>query len=319
VRPRHHGKERNTVRIAERVRIVCLVLRFHFPAFGNPRSGQELLRRYMDTTQPQTEANGARPATDPAQAAQHNGGHAPKPARLVLLVRHGETTYNIEGRLPGQLPGVLLTDEGRRQAHRAAVALAALPLSSVISSPLERARDTAEIIARGWNLPLRLDERLLDTDVAPWAGRKIEEIAREDPGWKAYLEHPNDPPAGVESFASVQARAVAAVEDALRDPATGQYVVAVAHADVIKLIVAHYTGVPITTARFLSIANASISALAFTEGLPPALLATNWTAVPSWLVPAAPKPERPPQSEEDAAVQTDVAAGGEPVAPPERI
>jgi len=202
-------------------------------------------------------ADGQSPAT-PLQPPKQR-------TRYVLIVRHGQTHFNVEGRLPGQLPGVGLTDEGRRQAHQAAVALSALPLSAIVTSPLERARDTAEIIARGWALPLRLDPRLMDTDVGAWSGQKIEDVAKNDPNWKAFTEHPTDPPPGVESLAAVQTRAVAAVEAALGDPATGDYLVVVAHADVVKLIIAQYTSVSIDGVRFMSIANASISALAFPE------------------------------------------------------
>ena len=55
---------------------------------------------------------------------------------LLLLIRHGESTWNVEHRLPGQLPGIDLTEEGRAQAQRLASALRMLPLSSIISSPL---------------------------------------------------------------------------------------------------------------------------------------------------------------------------------------
>jgi probable phosphoglycerate mutase len=231
------------------------------------------------------------------------------PTRLIVLVRHGQTTYNIEGRLPGQLPGNPLTDEGRRQAHRAAVALAAMPLSAILASPLERAKDTAEIIARGWDLPVRLDGRLMDTDVRRWAGMKIDEVAKSDPAWRAFLERPTEPPDDVESLSEVQARAVAVVEDIRRDPELGNFVVVVAHADVVKLILAHYTGVPLHGARHLAIANASISALAFTGDQPAELLAMNWTPAPGWLVPPLPKPKAPAEAE---AARQGAGAGASP-------
>src|SRR5258708_2540115 len=63
---------------------------------------------------------------------------------LLLLIRHGESTWNVEHRLPGQLPGIELTGAGRAQAQRLAKALSMLPLSTVISSPLARAVETAE-------------------------------------------------------------------------------------------------------------------------------------------------------------------------------
>ncbi|MGZ3677217.1 MAG: histidine phosphatase family protein [Ktedonobacterales bacterium] len=265
------------------------------------------MKRLMDQTSPHSIASqsaqpdGA-PAVSPNGAqplAAQNGSQSkepPKPARLILLVRHGQTTFNVEGRLPGQLPGVALTDEGRSQAQRAAVALSGLPLSTVISSPLERACETAEIIGRGWALPVRLDERLMDTDVAYWAGRKIEEVNRTDPRWKAFVAHPTEPPEGVEGLGAVQQRSVAAVEDILRDPTLGNYIVLVAHADVVKLIVAHYSHMSIDTIHHVAIGNASISVLAFGEEAAPHLLAVNWTALPFWLFPPSqPAPALEPQ------------------------
>ncbi len=230
-------------------------------------------------------------AIDKAQAngAQPEGTAKPTRAQRFLLVRHGQSTFNIEGRLPSQLSGVPLTDEGRRQAHQAAVALAGLNLSAIISSPLERARETAEIIARGWGLPVREEPRLLDTEMGRWAGRKISEVSKEDPAWLKFVEKPTEPPEGVEGFEQVRARVVAAIEDLRVDPTVGDDVVVVAHADVIKLIIAHYTGIPLDGARFIVIGNASISALTFTEGFAPTLMAVNWTMTPHWLVaPAQP-------------------------------
>jgi broad specificity phosphatase PhoE len=251
----------------------------------------EFAKRFMTTPTP----NASAPASSDAEQSA-----TPK-TRFLLLIRHGQATFNVEGRLPGQLPGIPLTDEGRRQAHRAAVALAALPLSTIISSPLERAAETAEIIARGWGLKVRTDPRLMDTNVAHWAGQKIEDIAKSDPAWKVFVAHPDEPPAGVESFSAVQARAVAVARDALADPNNGDYIVLVAHGDVVKLILAHYMHTPIPSVPFLAISNASISGLAFTGEAPPQVLATNWTADPRWLVaPAAlpiPAPPTPAASE----------------------
>jgi probable phosphoglycerate mutase len=182
---------------------------------------------------------------------------------------------------------VALTDEGRRQAHRAAVALAGLRLTAIISSPLERARDTAEIIARGWGLEMRYDPRLMDTDMGPWAGRKISEVAKEDPNWNAFLKDPDNPPPGVESLSVVQARTVSVIEELRADETLSGDVVLVAHADVIKLALAHYTDTPVRSALAIAISNASISALAFAGDHPPTLLAANWTMTPDWLVASA--------------------------------
>lgn len=283
-----------------------------------PLTGRGLVRRLMHDSHsqldhehehehaaPEPGANGAvaptpTPAPETPAAPQSAAQPPAKPPRLLIMVRHGQTTYNIENRLPGQLAGVALTDEGRRQALRAAVALSGLPLSTVVSSPLERANETAEIIARGWNLPVRSDPRLMDTDVGPFAGQQIAELNKNDPGWKQYVEHPNAPPEGVESFEQVQRRAVAAVGDLLADESLGGYIVLVSHADVIKLILAQYSGMASECARFVSIANASISALAFGDTPQPHVLAVNWTALPAWLLPPPAQAAQPSQQQQPA-------------------
>jgi broad specificity phosphatase PhoE len=230
-----------------------------------------------------TTNNGASSAPLETPAVSENG-HQPTPRRIVL-VRHGQSTYNVEGRLPGQLPHVVLTDLGRRQAHQAAVALAASPLSAVISSPLERAYDTAQIIARGWGLEVRTDARLTDTDVGEWAGLKLDELSKAAPDWKRFVLEGAFAPPGGESLNSVMARSVAAVEDLRRDDSAGELIVLVAHADVIKFIIGHYQGISTEVAARMQVANASLSALRFDGEGTPQVLAINWTAAPTWLLP----------------------------------
>lgn len=230
------------------------------------------------------------------------------PPRFVYLVRHGETTYNVEGRLPGQLEGVALTEKGRQQAYRAAVALSGIPLSAVVSSPLERALETAQALARGGGLDVRTDARLMDTDVGTWAGQKIVELENNDPSWKEFLAQPNEPPPGVESLAQVQERAMAAMHDILADASLGNYVALVAHADIVKLILATYIGMHVATVRYVSVANASISALAFEAEQPARILAINWTPLPAWLAP----PPRPVAGGAAAQTQTGAIVGLQP-------
>src|SRR5437660_5328442 len=84
---------------------------------------------------------------------------------LLLLIRHGESTWNVEHRLPGQLPGIELTEAGRAQAQRLARALSVLPLSSIISSPLARAVETAEYLVQGRAIASQREPDL--TDIHP--------------------------------------------------------------------------------------------------------------------------------------------------------
>src|SRR5450759_4488187 len=104
--------------------------------------------------------------------------------QTLLFIRHGQTTWNVEHRLPGQLPGILLTDTGKQQVERLADALTVLPISAVISSPLERARETAEIIAQPRQIAIQFEADLIDIDVGHWAGQNHDELNKHDETWK---------------------------------------------------------------------------------------------------------------------------------------
>lgn len=222
--------------------------------------------------------------------------------RTLLIVRHGQTTWNIEHRLPGQLPGVALNERGHQQAAHLAEALTVLPISAVISSPLERARDTASYIAKGRDLPIQIEPDLADTDVGPWAGKLINELAKEDPAWSAYVKDPTTAPEGVETFPQVQRRVVAAVERWLEQDSLGAYPVFVAHADVIKLLLAHYTGLDARRAGSIHIDNASVSLVELEKDRQPYVVAMGWSPHPGWL-----KPPTPAVASERAAVGKDEA------------
>ncbi len=210
--------------------------------------------------------------------------------QTLLFVRHGQTTWNVEHRLPGQLPGVSLSETGRQQAARLAESLTILPLSAIISSPLERARDTAEIIAKGRGLDVRFEPDLMDTDLGPWSGQIIEELTKSDPAWKEYVKDPTVAPEGVETFPQVQQRVVAAVERWRSQEDIGAYPVFVAHADVVKLVIAHYTGLETKRAGSIFIDNASVSLVEIDEEHQNQhVVSIGWSPHPTWL--------RPPTSE----------------------
>jgi broad specificity phosphatase PhoE len=208
--------------------------------------------------------------------------------QTLLFIRHGQTTWNAEHLLPGQLPGIALNDIGRQQAARLADALALIPISAIISSPLERARDTAEIIAQGRKLTVQLEPGLMDTDVGRWAGKKFDDLAKTDPDWKAYVKDPTTAPEGIETFPQVQERALAAVERWRTQETIGAYPAFVAHADVVKLLVAHYMGLEAAKAGRLFVDNASVSVVEIdSEHIhQERVVAVGWSPHPGWLKPA---------------------------------
>ena len=205
---------------------------------------------------------------------------------LLLLIRHGESTWNVEHRLPGQLPGSALTEEGRAQAQRLASALRMLPLSSMISSPLARALQTAEYLVQGRALTIQLEPDLMDIDLGHWSGQNRDALFHSDPAWVAFVRDPLVAPADVETFPELEQRAVTAIERWLSQDATGPLPAFVTHADVIKLLLAHYLGLQAGRARSLSIDNASVSAIAVETGRSPLVLTISWTPQPSWLHPS---------------------------------
>jgi broad specificity phosphatase PhoE len=212
--------------------------------------------------------------------------------QTLLFIRHGQTTWNVEHRLPGQLPGVTLNDTGRKQAARLADALHILPISAIISSPLERARDTAEIIAQGRGLNMQFEPDLMDINVGHWAGKVYDDLTKNDPAWKAFVRDPGVAPEGVETFPQVQQRAMAAVERWRKQKASDAYIAFVAHADVIKLLIAHYTGLEAVHAGSLFIDNASVSLVELDGDQRPRVVGIGWSPHPGWLKPPATEPAK---------------------------
>ena len=225
--------------------------------------------------------------------------------QTLLFIRHGQTTWNVEHRLPGQLPGIHLTDTGKQQAERLADALAVLPISAIISSPLERARETAEIIAQPRQIPIQLEPDLMDIDVGHWTGLNHDELNKSNEEWKAFKRNPTVAPPDVETFPQVQARALAAVERWRKQPDIGAYPTFVVHADVIKLLLAHYTGLEAAQAGKLMIDNASVSIVEVEDEKGALVVAISWSPKPGWL--------KPPTSESQALPTEGMKTGAEKI------
>jgi broad specificity phosphatase PhoE len=152
----------------------------------------------------------------------------------VLLVRHGETDDNAADRFQGQLD-TRLNDRGREQARVLAGQLAREGLRALYSSPLVRARETAEIIGARLGLEPVLDERLMEADSGDWSGRPYAEIIAAQPGafyaWRAAdpaFRFPNG-----ESVAEQAARVAAALIDVRAGPLPA---LVVCHGGVIRAV-----------------------------------------------------------------------------------
>ena len=131
----------------------------------------------------------------------------------VILLRHGRTSANASGILAGRTPGVHLDDVGQAQAVRAGERLAVVPLAALVTSPLERCRETARAVAtrQAARPRVRADKALTECDYGEWQGRPLRELAKE-PLWKTVQTNPSAATfPGGESLPQMQARAVAAV------------------------------------------------------------------------------------------------------------
>ena len=176
--------------------------------------------------------------------------------RTVLVWRHGQTAWNAQRRFQGQLD-VELDDLGRAQAARAAALLAGFSPSAIVASDLVRARETAQALADVTGLPIATDPRLREIDVGVWQGLTFDEVSERFPVEAAMWRDGGDGRrGGGESLVEVGARAVAAVDDALRDLADGATLVVVTHGAAGRAIVASMIGLPATSWRSLgSLAN----------------------------------------------------------------
>jgi 2,3-bisphosphoglycerate-dependent phosphoglycerate mutase len=186
----------------------------------------------------------------------------------VILARHGRTTANASGVLAGRSKGVRLDEKGIEQARAAAARLDGVPLAAVVTSPLERCRDTARVLAEGRDLRLQSDRGLLECDYGEWTGREIKELAKQ-PLWRTVQATPSAArfPGG-ESMAGMSARAVAAVRDrdALIEAESGPEAVwvAVSHGDVIKAVLADALGMHLDAFQRIVVDPASLSVVRYT-------------------------------------------------------
>ncbi|MGA7270163.1 MAG: histidine phosphatase family protein [Acidimicrobiia bacterium] len=187
-------------------------------------------------------------------------------ARL-LLIRHAPTDETGK-RLTGRLPGAHLDDQGRGMAQSTADALSEVKLKAIYSSPLERTRETAEIIARPHGLEPVVHDGLLEVDYGKWSGRTLKSLYRLK-AWHTVQVTPSRMtfPDG-ESIAAAQRRAVDTCE-ALADRHGKDTIALVSHSDIIKAILSHFLGQPLDLFQRIVISPASVSVVDLPrQGLP---------------------------------------------------
>jgi broad specificity phosphatase PhoE len=173
---------------------------------------------------------------------------------MILLIRHGQTAANAAGLLLGRADPPL-TDLGRRQAAASARMIG--EVTRLVSSPLQRARETAE--AFGTRVPVDVDDRWTELDYGAFEGRPAGEVPGET--WQRWRRDPSFTPPGGESLAALGVRVREACEHLARDGSDGDVAV-VSHVSPIKAAIAWALGVEDTVAWRMFLDVAAISRVA---------------------------------------------------------
>jgi probable phosphoglycerate mutase len=206
----------------------------------------------------------------------------PRPARSAtsfLLLRHGETPLSVDKRFSG-LGDAVLTANGKAQAEAAAVRLSREPyrLDVIVSSPLTRARQTAEAVAARTGLTVHVDEDLRETDFGHWEGHTFAEIQQKWPDeLAAWLADPAVAPPGGESFAAT-ARRVERARERIVEEHEGRAVLVVSHVTPIKLLVRFALGAPLEALYRMQLDLACLSVIDYYADGPTVVRALNDTA-----------------------------------------
>ena len=184
------------------------------------------------------------------------------------MVRHGETNWNRDNRFQGHADPPL-NETGRRQARALARDLRDDRLSALYTSPLQRAAETAAIVARELELEVRLLEALREVDVGSWSGLTRAEVEDRFPeGYRRWLDYGHGWDDG-ETYADLGRRVLAGlVEIAATHP--GERVLAVTHGGPIRSALAAATGVKFADARrsINVVGNCAVVRLAIRDGRP---------------------------------------------------
>jgi probable phosphoglycerate mutase len=175
----------------------------------------------------------------------------------VYLVRHGETAWTISGQHTGRTD-IPLTERGERDAQALNGRLQGMRFAEVLTSPLQRARRTAELAGFGEDAQADLD--LAEWDYGTYEGRRTLDIVAERPGWRLF----EDGCPGGETLAAVSVRADRVIA---RVRALGRDVLVFSHQDLMRVLIARWIALPTLEARRLYLETTSVSTLGYHHDL----------------------------------------------------
>jgi probable phosphoglycerate mutase len=178
----------------------------------------------------------------------------------IIFLRHGQAKNNLERILTGRTPGVPLTEKGIDQAEKAAKFLEHMNVSAIYSSPIERAKHTAEIVGKHNSIDVVIDDRLIELDMGKFTGVPYDEIfsSHGNVFMKFYNGELEIAHNGVETFSQVKKRVLGIVDHVIENH-PNQNVVLVTHMDPIKAMLSTVVDLTPTNLFELIIANASLN------------------------------------------------------------
>ena len=179
---------------------------------------------------------------------------------IFFLIRHASCS-GLGQTLWGRTPGVCLNETGKLQAQRLAERFRGMTLQAIYSSPLERALETAETIARSMKLEVTKNPAFDEINFGEWTGKSFDTLS-SDESWRQFnRDRSMTRIPGGESFLEVQVRAVTGLER-LSSQHTNARVAIVSHADVIKAAVGYFAATPIDLLQRIEISPCSVSVVA---------------------------------------------------------
>jgi broad specificity phosphatase PhoE len=171
----------------------------------------------------------------------------------LWLIRHGETDWSLSGAHTSRTD-IPLTARGKERAARVRDYLAHRTFSLVLTSPMERARETCRIA--GYGDVAQIDENLREWDYGVYEGRTTAEIRKEQPDWSIW----DAPPPEGEAVEHVAARTQQVIDRAIQ---SGGDVALFAHAHVLRILTATWLGLPPRDGKLLALGTGSVSTLGF--------------------------------------------------------
>ncbi|MBA0908225.1 MAG: histidine phosphatase family protein [Nitrosarchaeum sp.] len=178
----------------------------------------------------------------------------------IIFLRHGQAKNNVERILTGRTTGIPLTEKGIEQAQQTAKFLEQMNISAIYSSPIQRAKHTAEIVGKHNSIDVTIDDRLIELDMGKFTGLPYDDLftSHGNVFMKFYNGELEIAHNGVETFSEVKKRVLGMVDHVIQNH-HDENVVLVTHMDPIKAMLSIVVDLSPTNLFELIIANASLN------------------------------------------------------------